>query len=173
MDRNKEIEPEPLSSLAAPLTPSYGFVERWYDAGLAIPNAITRDSLVSSEIERITTALTLVIVVGSIPRRLGGEATDSELALDKKRAKRVNWVLEQSLSGWTKKRAKIQITAEIQREGAQLEWGQFIPAHLTQLNSELALVATWAIQNEETRWGRSAVVNLENEIRWLLYAMRD
>jgi len=162
--------------LETPYTPAYsfrGYLERYFDTGLELPEAISRDSLVSSEIARITSAMTLVYVVGSIPRRLGGEATDAELALDKKRSKRVGWALEQALVGWTKKRVPYQVTAEIQREGAQLEWTTFVPAHLTQLNSELCLVATWAIQNDEARWGRSAVVNLENEIRWLTYAMRD
>jgi len=176
MDPNYKGDPRTASGLETPYTPAYsfrGYLERYFDTGLELPEVISRDSLVSSEIARITTAATVIYVVGTIPRRLGGEATDDELALDKKRSKRVGWALEQALTGWTRKQPKFQVTEEIQREGAQLDWHEFVPAHLTQLNSELCLVATWAIQNDEARWGRSAVVNLENEIRWLTYAMRD
>jgi len=117
--------------------------------------------------------LTVVGVVGSIPRRLGGEATDLELAIDKKRARRVEHALRQSFSSWSKRDPKIQVTAEIQKEGIQLEWDDFIMRHMTQIMTELPLIATWAIQNDEARWGRSAVVYLENETRWVTYAMRD
>jgi len=159
--------------LETPYTPAYSFVGRYFDAGLEIPEAITRDSLISSEIDRITDALTIVYVVGSIPRRLGGDATDEELAVDKKRSKRVGWALTQSLVSWTKKNPRFQVTAEIQRTGAQLEWNLFIPEHMTQIMNELRKVATFAVQNDDERWGRSAIVNLENEMRWLTYAMRD
>ena len=176
MGFNPKGDPETVSGREIALTTAYsfrGYLERYFDSGLAVPEAISRESLVSSEIERIKSAATIIYVVSTIPRRLGGEATDAELALDKKRAKRVGWALEQALGGWTRKRVSYQVTAEIQREGAQLEWELFVPAHLTQLNTELCLVATWAIQNDEARWGRSAVVSLENEIRWMTYAMRD
>jgi hypothetical protein len=150
-----------------------GFVERYFDPGLRLSNSVSKASLVSGEIERLTSALAVIIVVESIPRRLGGNATDEELALDKKRSRRVIHALNQSLSGWSKKQPKIKLTPETERDGAQLEWEQFYPEHMTQLNSELRIVSTWSIQNDEARWGRSAVVNLENEMRWLRYALRD
>jgi len=173
VDAKAKDDPRPLSPLETPYTTSYSFVGRYFDPGLAIPEAITRESLISGEVERITGALTLILVVGSIPRRLGGDATDDELALDKKRSKRVGWALTQSLGGWSKKQPRIQVTAEIQREGAQLNWQEFVPNHMTQLMNELRMVATWSVQNDDGRWGRTAVVNLENEMRWLTYAMRD
>jgi len=165
--------PEAWEELIQQRTSSGGFVERYFDSGLAVSELETKESLVSREVERIQTALTVVGVVGSIPRRLGGEATDKELAIDKRRARRVDHALRQSFSSWSKREPKIQVTAEIQREGIQLEWDEFIMEHMTQVMTELPLLATWAILNEETRWGRSAVVYLENEIRWITYAMRD
>jgi len=149
------------------------FLEQYYDAGLELPSSLSVTSLVDRETTRISRALTLVIVAGAIPRRLGSEASDDELVLDKKRSKRVGWALTQAHSGWSKKQPKIQITSELEQEGTQLEWIYFIPEQMTQVMSELRLIATWAIQNEENRWGRTAVVNLENELRWIQYAMRD
>jgi len=155
-----------------PTKPS-GFLELWYDAGLALPKGIDREKLISNEIERITHALIIVTVAGTIPRRLGGEATDEELAVDKKRAKRVGHVLRQSLASWTKTDVELELTDRNKKDGAQLEWALFAVEHCTQVKSELRLVATWALQNEEARWGRSAVVYLENELRWIIYALRD
>jgi len=165
--------PEAWEELIQQRTSSGGFVERYFDSGLAVSELETKESLVSREVERIQIALTVVGVVGSIPRRLGGEATDLELAIDKKRARRVEHALRQSFSSWSKRDPKIQVTAEIQKEGIQLEWDDFIMRHMTQIMTELPLIATWAIQNDEARWGRSAVVYLENETRWVTYAMRD
>ena len=173
MEDTTKGSPRPSEGFGTAYTTAYSFVGRYFDPGLEIPRAISRESLVSSEIDRITGAMTIIYVVGSIRRRLGIEATDPELALDKKRAKRVGWALTQSLICWSKKAPKIQVTAEVQREGHHLEWDQFILSHVTQLNTDLRLLATWAIQNDESRWGRTAVVNLENELRWLNYAMRD
>jgi len=150
-----------------------GFVERYYDPGLQVPQGLSVESVVERETTRILRSLTLVIVAGAIPRRLGGDASSAELALDKKRAKRTSWALQQAHSCWSKKQTKIQVTPELEIEGAQLEYIYFIPEHMTQIMNELRLIATWAIQQDDHRWGRSAVVNLENEMRWIMYAMRD
>jgi len=122
---------------------------------------------------RLVSALALVFVAGSISRRLGSEADDEELALDKKRAKRVNHALRQSLGSWIRKLPPIEVDDKTRQEGAQLDWVLFVEAHITQLKSEIRFVASWAIKNDEIKWGKSAVVKLENEIRWLTYAMRD
>lgn len=150
-----------------------GFIERYLDQELLIASDFLKKDLIADETKRISRALVIVTVTGGYPRRLGGTASDAELALDKKRARRVCHVLRQSLLAWGKKDPTVQLDDLLNREGVQLEWAIFIPEHLTQVQSELRLVSTWAIRNNEHRWGRSAVVNLENEIRWLVYAMRD
>ena len=148
-----------------------GYLERFYDSGLRLPRNATRQSLIDRQVNRLARAAALVFVAGTLSRRLG-EVSDEELMLDKKRAKRVNHALRQSIIGWTRRPPKIVSDPEIQREGSQLDWEPFVAAHLTQINAELRLLATWAIRNDDHRWGRTAVVNLENEIRWMNYAMR-
>jgi hypothetical protein len=72
-----------------------------------------------------------------------------------------------------KKIPQLPLDDEIRVEGAQLDWKEFETAHLNVVQERLRSVATWAIRNQEHRWGRSAVVRLENEINWLTYALRD
>src|SRR5262245_23021357 len=111
-----------------------GYLERLYDPGLRLPRT-DRSRITAEEIERLCHALALVKVAGSIPRRLGFKATDEELALDKKRARRVGHALRQSLDGWTRD-PKVEFDDEvIRREGAQLEWLLFSTEHIVELRA--------------------------------------
>jgi hypothetical protein len=110
-----------------------------------------------------------------MPRRLGGDATSEDLALDKKRVKRVLHVLSQSLKAWdaADRIAQIDLTDELRREGAQLNWAQFAADYRAYLEGRIKYVATWSTQTGHTEWGKKAVVRLNNERSWLEYAMRD
>lgn len=152
---------------------SGGYLERWYDPELVLPEDLTPVSLAAGEVSRIGRALSIVVVAGTIPRRLGGDASDEELALDRKRARRAGHALRQALVGWVKRVPQLQLDDEIRRLGAQLDWESFGTEHRNVLKSRLCLCATFAIREDEKRWGKSAVVNLENEMNWFTYAMRD
>lgn len=144
----------------------------YFDAALA-PRAGSREELEQVEVERLARALAVVLNAGAIPRRLGGDADDAALALDKKRAKRVAHALSGSLRGWTKKKAQLPNDDSIRREGAQLDWTKWIDAHLVETQNRLRFLVTWGVLNDQERWAKSVVVRMENEIRWLTYAMRD
>lgn len=148
------------------------FLQRFFDPELQ-PKVESREELEEKEIERISAALSVVIITGSIPRRLGGDASDEELALDKKRAKRVGHALAQALRGWTKKQAQLSGNGDLRRIAAQLEWPEWRQAHEVEIRNRLNLVATWGILRSEERWAKSAVVKLENELNWVGYALRD
>jgi hypothetical protein len=151
-----------------------GFLDRYYDSALTIPPEITPGQLGSAEVERIARTLSVVRIAGTIPRRLGGLASDHELAVDRKRTKRVAHALNQSLNAWRPSNHHFTFNEEVlRREGAQLEWSSFAADHRTDVQSSLRVVATWAIRNNELRWGRSSVVNLMNEMAWIVYALRD
>jgi hypothetical protein len=152
-----------------------GFLDRYFDPELAIPREASNSSLASAEVERIVNQLAIVRVAGSMPRRLGIEANDQELSLDRKRAKRVAHALDQSLRAWRpSNRRSFGFNEEvIRREGAQLEWDKFAGEHRATVYTSIRLVATWSVKNDELRWGRSAVVNLMNELSWIIYALRD
>lgn len=153
--------------------PTSGYLERWYDAELALPEGATPATLTAGEVARIGRALSIVVVAGTIPRRLGGDADDDQLALDRKRARRTGHALRQALGGWVKRVPQLQLDDEIRRLGAQLDWESFGTSHRNEIKARLALCATFAIQANEKRWGKSAVVNLENELNWFTYALRD
>lgn len=148
-------------------------LERFYDSGLKIAFETTAPQLSNTEVERIARQLAIVRIAGSIPRRLGGEANDQELALDRKRSKRVAHALSQSLNAWTTSPYVYLNEEVIRREGAQLDWNLFAADHYIQVHDSLRQVATWAVRRGELRWGRSAVINLTNELAWIRYGLRD
>jgi hypothetical protein len=149
------------------------FLARYFDPALEIPAKLdTTGSIEDRQIERLTIALSVVVLAGTIPRRLGGEATDEDLALDKKRSKRVGHALQQSLRSWKKRSVKLPLTDEIRRAAAQIDWTKWGEAHLTSLSSEQKLVSTWAMRNEQEAWGKRAIVRLDNEVNWITYALR-
>lgn len=148
------------------------YLNRYFDPELTPPKTTIAD-LTNRQVDRLTKALVVVIHAGSIPRRLGGEATDIDLALDRKRARRVGWSVKQSLNGWSKKAPKLPIDEELRIIGAQLIWSSWYEEYMTTLTNETRLVVTWSILNDEQRWGRSAVVKFENEQNWVSYAMRS
>lgn len=150
-----------------------GYLERHYDSGIRLPRNLDRSMLTNQEIERIVRSLTMMRVISEIPRRLGEDASAPELALDKRRARRVGWAFQQSLLNWRKKIPRLTADDDLRSQASLLVWEAFVPAHSTELRGRMALIATWSIRMEDTRWGRSAIVRLENEAKWVLYALRD
>ena len=150
-----------------------GFLEQHFDGDLSTNGVESREELERRQIERIERALSIILVAGVIPRRLGGDASDEELALDRKRARRAAHALTNSLKGWTRKSPKPPLNDKIRMDGAQLIWADWEAKHLAAVEHELRLCATWALRNEEIRWGRSAVVALTNELRWVSFSQRD
>lgn len=150
-----------------------GYLERYYDSGLELPKSVTQESLIQGEVDRISNALAIVVYAATIPRRLGGDADDRMLAADMKRTRRVGHALKQSVQGWVKKVPQLDLTDEVRIAGAQLDWKTFEEAHLAEIQVRMRLVSTWSIRHESHRWGKSAIVHLENELNWFTYALRD
>jgi hypothetical protein len=152
-----------------------GYLATYYDPQLPISVAATISEIEEAEIARIRRQAAVILVAISMPRRLGGEATDEDLALDKKRARRVLHVLKQCLNQWSKghRLDDLIINDDIRREGAQLDWESWWDNHRSYLEMRLRYVATWSVQADQRRWGKTAVVRLNNETSWMRYALRD
>ena len=150
------------------------YLGRYFDSGIPLPRYDSREAIEEYETKRIARTLAVVVVAGSIPRRLGRDATDEELARDKQHARRIGHALQQSLRGWTNKPIFEVVTLDdkIRSEGATVEWDHLVESHMTIVRSRLRVVATWATRKDEQRWGRSAIVRLENELKWTEYALR-
>ena len=148
------------------------FLERWYDGSMELPPDIDDRRITHDEIERLSILLATTIYATSLPRRLGGDAGKTELALDKKRGRRCSFALNQSLKGWGG-RNLVNIPEPVRRAGAQLDWEQFKVDHSTAVTRRAVLVATWAVRTQNRRWGRTAIVRFTNELKWVEYALRD
>lgn len=149
------------------------FLQRFFDPALEPPQVESCEQLEAREIERITRSMSVTFLAGAIPRRLGAEATDAELALDARRAKRMGHALGQAVKGWTKKKVPLPLNDSLRVEGAQIVWEMWSEDHLVVIRNELRYLATWSILNDQEKWGRSCVVRLENEEGWIKHAMRD
>lgn len=147
------------------------FLTRYFDPNLEIPKKTTTKDLEAAQVARLSRSLVVVEHTGEVARRLE-EATAEDQAIDRKRAKRVAHAIRQSLAGW-QKNAKLPSGEALRLEGAQLVWDSWMQAYLVSLNNEAKRIATWAILNEEQKWGRSAIVKIDNEMNWISYAMRD
>jgi hypothetical protein len=143
-----------------------------YDPGLDISGIGSREDLEKKQINRINRELAVILVTASIPRRLGPDADETELALDKKRGRRVAHALHQALTGWTKRPPQVTLDDEIRRLGAQLNWTSWQPAVLRSIEEQRRCVATYAVRSGQERWGKSAIVRLNNELKWVEYALR-
>ncbi len=152
---------------------SVGFLERYYDGATDLGGVPNREALEARQIERLARALSIVIGTAAIPRRLGGDATSPDLALDKKRARRFAHALRSSIGSWVKRIPELPNGDEIKRASAQMNWAAFCDDHCTTIQTELRRCATWAIKHDDRRWGKSAVVRLENELNWVTYSLRD
>lgn len=149
------------------------FLAQHYDPELNLDAIGSREELETRQIARINRALSVTLLAGTTPRRLGGDATDEELAVDKKRARRCGHALGQSLKQWTKRKQDLPLDDSVRREGAQIKWTEWAEAHCVDIKNQLRCVATYAIRSDQERWGKSAVVRLENELKWLEFALRD
>lgn len=146
------------------------YLDSRFDPGLAVDLADTPESLAAQEIDRLQSKCAVVSIAGQIPRRIG-KASGEELALDKLRCRRVLHVCRQSLKSWGGEERLP--SDEEQIEGAQLLWEQWADAYTSEVEARIRYFATWGKRTGETSVAKSAVVRLDQELRWLRYALRD
>lgn len=149
------------------------YLAQWYDPDLSVPEAESVEAITRAEIERLVKLLAITVAVAAIPRRLGADASQQDLALDKRRAKRIGHVAGQLLSAWAGK-AKLPPPPEVNREAAIVDWKAWWEEHRTWLLNRQRYIATWCQKYEaDAKWCKSALVKLNNELVWLEYALRD
>ena len=141
-------------------------LDRAYDPKLEVGEH-TRLALEQQEQRRLAELGLMATVAGSIPRRLGQDATSEELAADKKTARRVGYIALKCEKMWVKKKLKVDVTDEIRIAGAQIDWNSWWQLHQEFLSVRIAYLSTWALRNHEVRWGNHAVTNLQSELKWL------
>jgi hypothetical protein len=145
------------------------YLAAWYDPGLKIKDHDTIETIAKEERERLTKLLEVCKRSQTIPRRVGTDANSDELSADRRRAKRIQHVADQCLGAWG---GPVTLTQDVNREAAQVNWERWWEEHQVWLSNRTKYVATWGQLRGETRWAKSAVVRLNNEQRWLEYALR-
>jgi hypothetical protein len=145
---------------------------QYHDPGLDVPADESAASIKAAERERLARQLAVTIAAKEIPRRLGIEAGAEVLALDKKRARRIEHALAQSLKAWGD--ATLPAGDEINQQGAQIDWSNWCEQHTAWLKSRIVYIATWAVKaGGDDKFAKNAVVRLQNELSWVTYALRD
>lgn len=153
------------------------FLAEWYDPGLETDPNDTVDSITQAEVARLARQASVAGLALGMPRRLGGEATDEELALDKKRSKRVVHVLMQCLGSWKGNGAPegpLPMDDGVRMDSAQVVWSDWCESQQTWLRNRIRYVVTWGRANGvDERIVKQMVTRLKNELGWLTYALRD
>ena len=152
------------------------FLEQFYNARLKVDVDLKSADLAKDEIARIQTQACMILVALDMPRRIGGDATKSELALEKRRCRRVLWVLRQEMIAWAEKDDKQiewrPITDEDRQAGAALHWEKWWAAHRKYLEQRRVWFATWGLKKPDPDYANQAVSRLSQEIQHLEYALR-
>lgn len=146
------------------------------DPALEIPADTTTESIAKEEVERLARLTAVAATSVSIPRRLGADASPEELAIDKRRGRRVTHALAQCLGAWNGGPfGDLPETEAIRQDAAIMLWDRWWEEHQVWLGNRLCFIATWAkkTENGDERWAKSAVVKLTNEQRWVSYALRE
>jgi hypothetical protein len=148
------------------------FLQQYIDPGLKPTKADTPDSLAKKEAERLNELYTIATAAAAIPRRLGSDASDEELAADARTGRRVAHVAQQCLQAWG---VEVKpVTRNIAPHAAQVRWRHWLGEHLTYLDGRMRYIATWQYKTGgDEKWAKQALTRLINEQRWLEYAMRD
>lgn len=149
------------------------YLDTYVDLALPIPAEERAITITEDEVERLTKLLAVARLAQSIPRRLGAEASAEQLAEDSRRGKRIAHVASQLLTSWGGDPGVSP--GDVGREAATVNWDRWWEEHQVWLVNRQRYLATWchkSSQNGDLRWCKSAMVRLENEIKWLAYAMR-
>jgi hypothetical protein len=149
------------------------YLASYIDPGLAIDTTLTKEDIVKEEVDRLSRLYTIANVAADIPRRIGGEATREELAKDKSRCRRVAHVAFQCARSWSNRKT-VTLADDVGQEAAQVVWARWYEEHRVFLHTRLNYIASWAYATGVSdKWTKKAIVRLNNEVRWLEYAMRD
>lgn len=147
------------------------FLTAFLDLSLPVSEGESQTSLARAEQERLAHLLAIATHAQTIPRRLGGEASPDELADDKRRGKRVEHVAGQLLTAWGGRPSNY--AHDVNREAAQVNWQRWWQEHETWLLNRQRYLATWCHKCDgDEKWTKSAITRLQNEIKWISYALR-
>jgi len=145
---------------------------RELDAGLLQTESSesSLSDLARVERSRLTVAVAVVRYAALVPRRDGIAAGSHELALDKKRCRRVGHALDKSLAAWGGAVRHVLVMDEIRSHGAQLSWELWWAQHRLHLHNRIAYIHDEYAYDPPGR--NRAELKLVNELNWVKHALR-
>lgn len=148
------------------------YLTTYFDPALPVRAEDTEASISRAEQERLAKLMSVAVTAQTMPRRLGQESMPEELADDKRRAKRIAHVAAQLLKTWGGTSLNGS-GADAKREAAIVDWRKWYEEHRIWLVNRQRYIATWVIKTEANeKWGKSALVKLNNELNWIEHALR-
>jgi hypothetical protein len=149
------------------------FLHAYIDPKITVRADDSAEAITRSERERLQQLYAVALAAASHPRRLGGDAMPEELALDKKRSKRIAHAVGNLLRDW---QVEPQEYPDATKDAAIINWLRWWSAHEQYLLARQRYIATWCHRygdsNGDIRWAKSAVTRLNNELKHLSNAMR-
>jgi len=151
------------------------YLAQWVDPALEIEAGESAKKITEEEVERLLRLNAIAAAAGHIPRRIGEDASSRDLALDKKRCRRIAHVTLQLASSWSGKDPRLlKKEHDVLQEAAVMNWLTWWQSHQIWLLNRRKYIVTWSSrQPGQEKWCKSAIVKLNNETQWLEYALRD
>lgn len=147
------------------------FLDTYFDPSIAVDLSMTPEVRDAIELDRALADWSRASIAAAIPRRLA-DADRAQLALDKKRSRRLAHVAAQSIGLWGGK-VPHEPDATLTREGAQVLWDQWYEERDAFLAARMTYAATWAKKTSNLKYGKQALQRFLSEREWYKYAMRD
>jgi hypothetical protein len=149
------------------------FLAEYLDLAITVRAEDSAEIINAAEVERLQHLVAVLQAAAAHPRRLGGDAMPEELAQDKKRAKRLAHAAAQALKGWGGETASWEDASKV---AATINFEEWWGEHERRIRSRQRYIATWCHRygnnNGDARWCNSAIVRLENELKWFKHALR-
>jgi hypothetical protein len=146
-------------------------LDTYYNPDLEIDKSMTPEVRDKIEIDRCLADWSRAALAAAIPRRVEN-GTREELALDKKRSRRMQHVAAQCIGMWGGD-IPTEPDDALAKEGAQVLWVPWWEERDALLLTRMTYAATWAKKTNQLQYGKSALQHFINERDWYRYAIRS
>lgn len=151
------------------------YLDAYIDPDADLPD-LTLEGVAEHEARRLQVLAQAAEVASSMPRRLYG-ADRHELALDKRRSRRVRHAAMQAQSAWlteiqvgrlvvqrVKPSKKSEAWQEIMGIAARVDWEHYAAEQAAELTDRARIVVSWAVEVGDTKFANRALSRFQAEI---------
>ena len=142
--------------------PNGRYLDRYAVSGLMTDETLTPERLSIIEAARLSSGVATVAYYLALPDRTAAE---------RRRGRRVEHALAQSLVAWGERPGDYPSNDDVQRAALRLEWARWYEAYDLAVIERITYVASWALATSHERFGKSALVKLTNERGWVARAV--